>query len=129
MSVLLLFGVTVQGDCDPHFTNHLPDYFSFSSNQALPFLLTNASGFQETQPPTSTEPLFYFSLAHFLSNGLCCSKRKKSGIHLLQATHQILFVLLCVVCCLSGVMHNFYLFLLLKLLLKQEMTVSPRRLN
>lgn len=56
-------------------------------------------------------------------------KEKKSGIHLLQATHQILFVLSCVVCCLSGVMHNFYLFLLPKLPLKQEMTVAPRRPN
>lgn len=56
-------------------------------------------------------------------------REKKSVIHLLQATQQILFVLFCVLCCLSGVMHNFYLFLLLKLLLKQEMTVTPRRLN
>lgn len=127
--MLSLCGVTVQGDCDTQFSNHLPDYFSFSSNQALKFLLTSACGLQETQPPISTEPLFYFSLAPFLSNGLCCSKRKKSGIHLLQATHQILFVLLCVVGCSSGVIHSFYFFLLPKLLLKQEMTVAPRRLN
>lgn len=66
-------------------------------------------------------------------NALCQSKRnwfcEEKGINLLQAIHQILFVLLRVGGCSSGVMHNFYLFLLLKLLIKQEMTVAVRRLN
>lgn len=66
-------------------------------------------------------------------NALCQSKRnclcEEKGINLLQAIHQMLFVLSCVVGCSSGVMHNFYLFLLLKLLKKQEMTVALRRLS
>lgn len=43
--------------------------------------------------------------------------REEKGINLLQAIHQILFALL-QVGCLSGVIPNFYLFLLLKLLKK-----------
>lgn len=38
-------------------------------------------------------------------------------------------LLLHVVDCLSGAMHNFYLVLLLQLMIKQEMTVVVRRLN
>jgi len=64
----------------------------------------------------------------------CVSQREaafvtKKGINLLQALEHTLFVLLHVVSCSSGVMRNFHLFLLLKLLNKQQMTVALRRLS
>lgn len=75
-SVLFRSGVTVQGESDTRFSTHVPDYVSFCSIQALTFLVTNACGLQETQPPISTEPMFCLSLAHFLSKCFVSVKEK-----------------------------------------------------
>lgn len=101
-------------------------------------------GLPETRALISTECLFclfvvdyffcIFFLGPFLDQMLYVSQGetgfvRKKRINLFQAIHQILFVLLHVVCCSSGVMHNLYLFSLLKLLIKQEMTIPLRRWN
>lgn len=60
---------------------------------------------------------------------VCVVQREKNQEFTCCKLHTKYCVLLCVVGCSSGVIHSFYFFLLPKLLLKQEMTVAPRRLN
>lgn len=95
------------------FSNRVPYYVSFCSLQALMVLVADAYGLPETQPPIATEPMYCLSLAHCLSKCFVSKRNcfcEEKGINSLQAIHQTLFVLLRVVGCSSGEMHNFYFY-------------------